>query len=251
MLFCNVLAGYCQAAVDSFSWAPTCWCLTAPEQATILVFAFVDRLVGNGDTAVTGQDVNRVLPLRKLIHLAGSAFPLLYLYASREVVLLAATIALVITVLVEWGRQHSPALERLFEWFLGPALREGEERKLTTGTWSMLGILISVLFFAREVAIPAMFYAQLGDPAAEIVGRRWGRHRMSSGKSLEGSLGCFITCAAVGLACSRLVPLGPGVAILGAFVATIVEVLPLALGDNLLMAPLSGLAMKLATLVAR
>jgi dolichol kinase len=188
--------------------------------------------------------------LRKLIHLAGSVFPLLYLCASRETVLWAAAIAAVMTVLVEWGRQRSAPLERLFEGLIGPALREGEERKPTTGTWSMLGVLISVLLFAREVAIPAMFYAQLGDPAAEIVGRRWGHHRVSSGKSLEGSLGCFITCAAVGLVCSRLVPLGPGVAILGAFVAAIVEVLPLPLGDNLFMAPLSGLAMALATWVA-
>lgn len=250
MLVCSVLVGYCQAAVAFFSWVATWSCLTVPKQANILVFGFASRLAGVGDTAVTGQDENRVLPLRKLIHLAGSAFPLLYLFASREIVLSAATIALLITVLVEWGRQQSVPLERLFEWLIGPALREGEERKPTTGTWSMLGILISVLLLAREIAIPAMFYAQLGDPAAEIVGRRWGRHRVSSGKSLEGSVGCFMTCAAVGLVCSRLVPLGPGVAVLGALVATVVELFPLPLGDNLLMAPLSGLAMALATWVA-
>jgi dolichol kinase len=249
MPFCSALGGYCQAAIAFVSMVATQWCLTAPKQATILVFGFASRLAGVGDTAVTGQGENRVLPLRKLIHLAGSAFPLLYLFASREVVLWAATIALVITVLVEWGRQHSATLERLFEWLIGPALREGEERKPTTGTWSMLGILISVLLLAREVAIPAMFYAQLGDPAAEIVGRRWGRHRVSSGKSLEGSVGCLITCAVVGLVCSHLVPLGPSVAVLGALMATVVELFPLPLGDNLLMAPLSGLTMMLATRV--
>ena len=200
---------------------------------------------------MTSRNANRVLPLRKVIHLAGAAFPLLYLVASRELVLWAALIALAFTVLVEWGRQRSPALERLFESLIGSALREGEEQKPTTGTWSMLGILISVLVLAREYAIPAMFYAQLGDPVAEIVGRRWGRHRMSHGKSLEGSLGCFVTCATVGLICTRILPLGPGIAIFGALVATVVEATPLPLSDNLLMAPLSGLAMTLASSIAR
>jgi dolichol kinase len=208
-------------------------------------------LVDNESAAVTRPGAKQVLPLRKLIHLAGSVFPFLYLFAPRQVVLWAATIVLVLTLSVEWGRQHSTTLERLFEWLIGSALREGEQRKPTTGTWSMLGILISVLFLAREVAIPAMFYAQLGDPAAEIVGRRWGRHRLSNAKSLEGSLACFVTCAAVGLVCSHLLSLGPGVAVLGALAATIVEVLPLPLGDNLWMAPASGLVMALATLFAR
>jgi dolichol kinase len=181
----------------------------------------------------TMQGAERVQPLRKLIHLTGAAFPLFYLVAPRTTVLATATFALVLVVAVEWGRQHWPILERLFEWLIGPALRQGEESKPTAGTWSMVGIL-------------AMFYAQVGDPAAEIVGRRWGRHRMPSGKSLEGSLGCFLVSLAVGLACCQVLPVSPGVAALGALVATGAEAAPLPLGDNLSMAPLAGLAMTLA-----
>ena len=197
----------------------------------------------------TIQHTNRVLPLRKLIHLTGAVFPLLYLLFSRPIVLTIALIVLLFTVVVEWGRQRWTVLERLFEWLIGPALRQGEERKPTTGTWSMLGIIITVLFFKREFAIPAMLYAQVGDPAAEIVGRRWGRHRLPNGKSLEGSLGCFTVSLAVGLACTQLLPLSPGVAVLGALAATLTEAAPLPVGDNLFMAPLGGLAMTLAALL--
>ena len=189
---------------------------------------------------------DRVLPLRKLIHLSGAAFPLLYLVAPRAIVLLAALVCLVIVVAIEWGRQRWALLERFFEWLIGPALREGEERGRTTGTWSMLGIIITVLAFKREIAIPAMFYAHLGDPAAEIVGRRWGRHRLSNSKSLEGSLGCFIVCVLIGLACTRILPLAAGVAVVGALAATLAEASPLPQGDNLWMAPLSALTMTLA-----
>jgi dolichol kinase len=199
-------------------------------------------------TATSGTE--RVLPLRKLIHLAGAAFALLYLVAPRQVVLVIALVALALTIAIEWGRQRWPLLERLFEWLIGPALRRGEESKPTTGTWSMLGIIVTLIAFRREFAIPAILYAQIGDPAAEIVGRNSGRHRLPNGKSLEGSLGCFIVNLVVGLVCCQVLPLSPGVVALGALVATLAEAAPLPLGDNLLMAPLSGLAMTSAALLA-
>lgn len=197
----------------------------------------------------TVQQVERVLPLRKLIHLAGAAFPLLYLAVPRQIVFLVALVALGLTVAIEWGRQRWSALERIFEWLIGPALRRGEERKPTTGTWSMLGIVVALLAFKREFAIPAMFYAQVGDPVAEVVGRRWGRHRLSGKKSLEGSLGCLSINLVIGLACTRPLPLSPGLAVVGALAATVAEAMPLPLGDNLLMAPSAGLAMTLAAWV--
>jgi dolichol kinase len=197
----------------------------------------------------TRQPSGRVQPLRKLIHLAGAAFPLLYLVASRQVVLIIALVALAFVITVEWGRQRLPALERLFEWLIGPAMRQGEESRPTAGLWAMLGILVTLLAFERRLAIPAILYAQVGDPAAEIVGRRWGRHRLPNGKSLEGSLGYFTVSLVIGLACCYALPLPPGVAALGALVATVTEATPLPLGDNLLMAPLAGLAMALASLL--
>jgi dolichol kinase len=181
--------------------------------------------------------------------LAGAVFPLLYLLTLRRTVVIIALFALMITVGIEWGRQRLNVLERLFELLIGPALRQGEESKPTTGTWSMLGILVTVLVFKREFAIPAMLYAQVGDPAAEIVGRRWGRVRIPGGKSLEGSLGCLTVNLAVGLTCTQLLPLSPGLAAVGAVAATVAEAAPLSMGDNLLMAPLAGLAMTVAALV--
>ncbi len=192
---------------------------------------------------------DRVQPLRKLIHLAGASFALLYFIAPRPIVLAVAFIALLITAAVEWGRQRWPALERLLEWFIGSALRQGEESQPTAGLWSMLGAFITLLLFERHIAIPAVLFAQWGDPAAEIVGRRWGRHRFANGKSLEGSLGLFAGSLVVGLLCCLALPLSPGIAVLGALVATLAEAIPLPLGDNLTMAPLAGLAMTLASLL--
>jgi phytol kinase len=193
------------------------------------------------------KPTDRVQPLRKLIHLSGAAFPLLYLVTPYRVVLILTLIALALVVAVEWARQRWPVLERFFERLIGPALRQGERNKPTSGIWSMLSILITLLICARHWAIPAMLYAQIGDPVAEIAGRRWGRHRMPNGKSLEGSLACFTASLAIGLACCQVLPLSPGVAVLGAMLATLVEAVSLPPSDNLFMASLAGLAMKLAS----
>jgi dolichol kinase len=197
----------------------------------------------------TTPSSDRVQPLRKLIHLGGASFGMLYLVASRQTVLLVTFTALVLTAAVEWGRQRWPALQRLVEGFLGSALRRGEESQPTAGLWSMLGVFVTLLAFERRLAIPAILYAQLGDPAAEIVGRHRGRHRLPNGKSLEGSLACLAVSLTVGLACCLALPLSPGVAVLGALVATLAEAMPLPVGDNLTMAPLAGLVMALAVLM--
>jgi dolichol kinase len=72
---------------------------------------------------------------------------------------------------------------------------------------------------------------------------------LPNGKSLEGSLGCFTVSLIIGLACTQLLPLSPGIAVLGALVATMAEAAPLPVGDNLFMAPLAGLAMTLTALL--
>jgi dolichol kinase len=197
----------------------------------------------------TSYQHDRVLPLRKLIHLGGALFPTLYLVTTRQMMLAIALAALICTLTVEWARRRWAVLERMFKGILGPALRPDEQQGPTAGTWSMVGIVITLVLLEREVAIPAMLFAQIGDPVAEIVGRRWGRHRLPNSKSLEGSLGCFMVSAAIGLACSRFLPISGGIAVLGALVATVAEMVPLPVGDNLWMAPIAGLAMVMSTFV--
>jgi dolichol kinase len=188
---------------------------------------------------------DRLRPLRKLIHLGGAVFALIYLVTSRRLVLTLALIGLLGLIAVEGARQRWPAAEELFEAFIGPALRQGEERRPTTGLWSMLGIIVALVAFPKAIAIPAILFAQVGDPAAEVFGRRWGRYKFGTGKSLAGSLGCFLASVAAGLGSAVILPVPVIAVVAGAFVATLVEALPLPIGDNLWMAPLSGLAMAL------
>jgi dolichol kinase len=79
-----------------------------------------------------------------------------------------------------------------------------------------------------------MLFNGLGDAAAALVGKRFGRHRTSSGKSWEGFAAGLGVNVAVALAISTLAPTLPLVAALaGAFAAALLELLDLPADDNL------------------
>lgn len=49
--------------------------------------------------------------------------------------------------------------------------------------------LFCVLIFESAVSVPAILSLAVLDGAATLVGLRWGRHRITNGKSVEGSAG--------------------------------------------------------------
>ncbi len=89
--------------------------------------------------------------------------------------------------------------------------------------------------------IAALTFLVLGDAAAAIIGKRFGRPAYW-GKSPHGSLACFVVCLTVGwplLGDVRIV-------VVGALAATIAEALPVPMDDNMRVPIFSGLAMELA-----
>ena len=101
-----------------------------------------------------------------------------------------------------------------------------------------MSIFLCILLFAKVLAIVCILFMIFGDMAAALVGKMWGKTKLLAGKSLEGSAACFIVCAAI-----ALVKLDPTIAIIGAFVATIVELIPFPIDDNLTVPLISGAVM--------
>ena len=60
----------------------------------------------------------------------------------------------------------------------------------------------------KPVAVAGMLYTGLGDASAALVGKRFGRHRTSWGKSWEGFAAGLATSLAVGLAVPGISPAG-------------------------------------------
>jgi dolichol kinase len=185
-------------------------------------------------------------PWRRLFHAAVGVLTVLvlhYLIPANDVALVLMGAALGVVLLFEWARLTKPRLNLLFFRFLLPLVSPGEDRKLVSSVWYLVGMLLVVGAFPRGIALPSILVLALADPAASYVGRRWGRTRLGTG-TVTGSLTLAVTSLIV------LVPfVGVGPALATSVVASAVEALPWGLNDNLTIPVSSGLTLWIATLL--
>lgn len=177
---------------------------------------------------------------RKSIHLLGLIFPILYVFTTRHTAIIGVGCLVALALGVELLKARLPAFRIIFMRIFSPMLRSQEQRGgLTGATYYLIGSFLCILLFDKTLAIVCLCFLTLGDLFAALVGKQWGRIKLFSRKSLEGSLACFIVCTAIAL----LMKFHPVVAITGAIVATLIELLPIGVDDNVTMPLISGLAM--------
>ncbi|MDR1618583.1 MAG: phosphatidate cytidylyltransferase [Treponema sp.] len=127
------------------------------------------------------------------------------------------------------------------------ASRDRDRGRFVMGPVTLgMGALLALLFYPSPAASIGIYALAFGDGFASLVGKLFGvlRPRFLCGKSIEGSLACFI---AVLIAAYR-VSSSVRIAFIAAFTATAVEALPLADYDNLALPVTVGLAVQLAFL---
>ena len=176
---------------------------------------------------------------RKAIHVASVLVPLAVWLLPRPVALVLLGTGVALAVLVEAGRRRVRWARYHFLKRTRTLLRAHERDRLAGATWMALAYFLALLLFPKPVAVLAMLYAALGDAAAALVGRRWGRRRARWGKSAEGLAAAFAVMLALGVAMPG-VPLAA--AVVGAAVASLLEFLPLPLDDNLVVVLSGGAA---------
>jgi dolichol kinase len=103
-----------------------------------------------------------------------------------------------------------------------------------------LGALMSLALYPEPAAAIAIYALAFGDGLSSLVGRAFGTLRLplTGGKSLEGSLTCFVAVASSTYAISENAAGSIGVA----FIATLAEALPTKDLDNILLPCVTGLA---------
>jgi dolichol kinase len=181
--------------------------------------------------------------LRKSTHFLALVIPAIYLLLPN-----GWAIAVMIAINVFIVAFEVVRLRRLAPWsflsrIFGEMIRPCEQDCNFTGAlYILLSGLLCILFFEKHIAAAAITFIIVGDVAAAMVGRRWGRHRLRGSKTLEGSLGFLV----VALLVAHLIPTIPWtVGTIGAVVATVVEGATIHRDDNLTVPLTAGLIMEL------
>jgi dolichol kinase len=114
------------------------------------------------------------------------------------------------------------------------AARKRDQGRFVLGPVTLgLGAMLALLLYPAPAASIAIYALAFGDGLASLVGKIFGKIRPAilMGKSVEGSLTCFLAVFFMAYRTSRSF----AVAALAAMTATLIEVFPLKDFDNILM----------------
>ena len=181
---------------------------------------------------------------RRLFHVtAGSSVPVAGIFAPEAAMVVALAVLSAGGLGLDLVRFRVSWVNRQFLRWLAPLLKGDEGRRITGATYMVIAGLAVFLLFDVSVAVAAMLFLSLGDPAAALVGRRTPGPRVF-GKSPGGTVAFVAVALAVvaALAWSGAVEYHWGL-LVGAAVAGLVELLPLPPDDNFTIPLVSGAAM--------
>lgn len=96
--------------------------------------------------------------------------------------------------LLETLRLKSAKFNNFVLGVMGPLMREKERNNYSGFVYYAFGVALTLRFFDESLAIISCIFLIFADPISSLVGIRYGKTKLWSGKSLEGSLAGFVVC---------------------------------------------------------
>ena len=127
---------------------------------------------------------------RNVFHLASAVFSLLLVevFLSQSQLVVASAAFTLGAWSTELARRRWPRLNQALMWMLGAIAHPHEHWRVNSATWYSSAIFLLACTGEPIVQIAAVMILGVSDPLAAIIGRRYGRHKLVHGRSLEGSL---------------------------------------------------------------
>ncbi|MDF1562778.1 MAG: SEC59/DGK1/VTE5 family protein [Deltaproteobacteria bacterium] len=141
-----------------------------------------------------GRRLARLKPrnyARNLFHISSGliGIAIYELLGQRLVVAGLAAAIFFAFILLDLGRRISPVVnEKMVERLFGAISRPHEHLHVPSAVWYVGALLVGVVWLPRPAVELGVLVLALGDPAASLVGKHFGRRRLFGEKTLEGSL---------------------------------------------------------------
>ena len=174
---------------------------------------------------------------RKSIHICSSFVPLFLSFAYWPVICLLVLAALLYTVseILRARNINIPFISKVTEI----AARKRDENRFVLGPVTLVcGILAAALLLPLDCARVGIFALSFGDGLASLMGKLFGKIPIpgAHGKTVAGSLTCFFAVFISTFCCCQ----NCFISLIVATGAMVIEVLPLADFDNLIIPPAIG-----------
>lgn len=127
---------------------------------------------------------------RSLFHAANSivVVVLAELVATQEQMQVVALVCCLSSWTMEFLKVQSDAFKRVMFKVLGAISRDGEQHNINSATWYMSAMLIISVLFPSIACCIGTLALGVGDPAAALVGSKFGSVKLYGKKTLEGTL---------------------------------------------------------------
>ena len=185
---------------------------------------------------------------RKSWHVIGvGLLTLIYAYFPKSTALGIFVMIWLCFVPGDLIRRKFPALNDLVLHVFKSILRESEVKGPSGTTYLLSGVFLVALIFPRDVVLLTLLFLGFADPAASLIGIKYGKDKIFGHKSLQGSVAAFVVCFILmviylfiqGFPVGRLIIMS----LIGGLVGALAELIPIGkLDDNLSLPILSAVS---------
>lgn len=170
----------------------------------------------------------RIELARKGVHLGGLIVPLAYQQMGSDFLYFFFPLAFLFFIL-ELARLKIAVVGQFYLRIIGFVMRPGELHRPSGAFYFVLGAMLTIVIFPREVAVAALMVLVISDATAALVGQAFGRRKIF-GKTLAGSLTFF---GSAWLLLTLFLPGNPFHHLPAALLGTLAEAMPGPVNDNL------------------
>jgi phytol kinase len=180
---------------------------------------------------------------RKAVHVTTLLIVVGYYILPKAVVLPIMTLFLILFLEIEFVRIDLKLKLPLFH----NLYRKKEEDRLSGNVFFLIGAIIAISVFYKEIAIAAILMTTFGDAAAALFGKRFGRTWIPKlkNRAVEGCMAEFVVDLLIGFVFLESLP----VIIVMAGTATIVETVVDKIDDNMLIPVFAGFNAQIITYI--
>ena len=139
-------------------------------------------------------------PARKVWHIACGAIALIIYHLSPLHLKFWGYFSLAISFIgfaLDFARLYNPKFNAFAIKIMGPLMRKSERDGFSGLPFYALGIALAILFYQKEIALLVIMFLVFADPAASVMGIKFGHKKILPNKTVVGTLTCWFFCAGI------------------------------------------------------